>query len=215
MESILILGKGAITGFVVAMAPGVIMVICIQRVLSKSLKSGFFSGLGAASGNTLAAVFAAFFVGIAMPFVDEYRHTLLIFFGIILILMGINIFIKNPKNQMIKKSVDKKMSSVNDFFSVFFVAFANPGFFLTYVAFFAFWGIRSEWVDLLRGIWLLGGVFMGTIIWWLFFNAVVNKFRKKFKLQYILYLNRSSGIAVIVLGIIAIITSLIKILQQF
>jgi len=215
MESVLILGKGLLTGLFVAMAPGVIMVVCIQRVLSKSLKSGFFSAFGAAAGNTLSATFAAFFLGIALPFIEENKELLLVFFGLILIILGINIFIKNPKNQMIKNAGKNKKNAWNDFFSVFLIAFANPGFFLAYVAFFAFWGIRGEWIDFLHGIWLLGGVFFGTVIWWILFNFAVNKLRKKFKMQYIIYLNKSSGIVVVALGILAVITSLIKFLEIY
>jgi len=204
----MVLGKGMITGFLVALVPGVIMVVLIRRILSKSLKSGIISGFGAATGNLLAATIAAFFLGIAIEFIEENQEVLLVFFGIILVIMGINIFIKNPDNQILKNQKRKSIGNWNDFFSVFLIAFTNPGFFLTFTAFFAFWGIRGDWIDKIERIWLLGGVFLGATIWWIMFSYAISKLRKIFKMRYITFLNRFSGGCVIILGLVAVLSSL-------
>ena len=204
MESILILGKGLLTGFLVALPPGAMAVVCIQRTLSKSSKSGFISGLGATTGNVISATIATFFLGIVLPFIEKNFDILKTIFGILIILLGISIFIKNPAKQIKKKNVDKKENLWGDFLSVFLIALANPAFILTYMAFFAFFEINKEEVDHLKGIWLISGVFVGTMLWWLIFVTGINHLRGRFHIRYILYLNKIAGSVIIVLGIAAI-----------
>jgi threonine/homoserine/homoserine lactone efflux protein len=205
-ESILILGKGLLTGLLISIPPGVIMIISIRRTLSKGLKSGFVTSLGAAAGNTIAAIIAAFFLGIVLPFIEENFVLLKIVFGIIIITLGINILIKRTSTQF--KNIKKRKGVWNDFISVFVITLANPGFVLAFIAFFAYWGIKDDWIDFVQGFWLIGGVLIGSAAWWFSFNIVINKLRNKFKLKYIKYMNKGSAIAFILLGIIAIVSSL-------
>ena len=204
MESILILGKGLLTGFLVASPPGVMAVVCIQKTLSQSPKSGLISGLGATAGNTISATIATFFLGIALPFIERNFDILKIVSGVLLISLGISIFIKNPASQVRKSNIDKKEKHWRNFFSVFLIALANPAFILTYMAFFAFFEINKEHIDHFEGAWLVGGVSAGTLLWWIVLVAGINRLRNRFHLRYILYLNKIAGIAVVVLGIIAL-----------
>jgi len=208
MESILILGKGLLTGFLVSLPPGIIMVLCIRRTMNKSLKSGLISGLGATVGNTVVATIAAFFLGIILPFVERNLHILKLLFGIFIIILGFYIFLKNHSSQIKTNDTNKKRGLWNDFISVFIITLANPGFIISFIAFFAFWGIRGDWINFLQGIWLLGGVFIGTAIWWTMVNLYINKLHKQFKLKYILYLHKISCIVVIILGIVLVINFL-------
>ena len=204
MESILILGKGLLTGFLVALPPGVMAVICIQKTLSQSPKSGLISGLGATVGNTTSAIIATFFLGIVLPFIDEKFDILKIVFGVLLILFGASIFIKNPASQIRKNNVKKKEKHWRNFFSVFLIAVANPAFILTYMAFFAFFEINKEHIDHFKGAWLVSGVFAGTLLWWTIFVTAISHLSNRFHLRYIVYLNKIAGAAVIILGITAI-----------
>ena len=204
MESILILGKGLLTGFLVALPPGVMAIVCIQRTLSQSPKSGLISGLGATTGNTISAIIATFFLGIVLPFIDRNFETLKIVFGVLLILLGGSIFIKNPASQIRKSNVKKGENLWSNFFSIFLIAVANPAFILTYMGFFAFFEINKEHIDHFQGAWLVSGVFVGTMLWWIIFVTGINHLRNRFHLRYIMYLNKIAGAAVIILGIIAI-----------
>ena len=204
MESILILGKGLLTGFLVALPPGAMAVVCIQRTLSQSPKSGLISGLGATAGNTISAIIATFFLGIVLPFIGRNFDILKIVFGVLLILLGVSVFIKNPASQIRKSNVKKKEKHWRNFFSIFLIALANPAFILTYMAFFAFFEINKEHIDHFQGAWLICGVFTGTLLWWIIFVTFINHLRNRFHLRYILYLNKIAGAAVIILGIIAI-----------
>jgi len=173
--------------------------------MSKSLKSGMVSGLGSAVGNTVVATVAAFFLGIILPFIERNIDILKLLFGIFIIILGLSIFLKNSSSQIKKNNSNKRRGLWNDFISVFLIALANPGFIIAFIAFFAFWGIRGDWIDFIEGIWLLGGVFIGTSVWWTFVNLYINKLHKQFKLKYILYLNKISCIVVIILGVVLVV----------
>jgi len=173
--------------------------------MGKSLKSGMVSGLGATVGNTVVATVAAFFLGIILPFIERHIDILKLIFGIFIIILGLYIFLKNSSSQIKKNNSNKKRGLWNDFISVFLITLANPGFIIAFIAFFAFWGIRGDWIDFIEGIWLLGGVFIGTAVWWTFVNLYINKLHKQFKLKYILYLNKISCIVVIILGVVLVV----------
>ena len=53
--------RGVTVGLASSITVGPVAVLCIQRTLSKSRKSGFLSGLGVACADTLMAIIAFFF----------------------------------------------------------------------------------------------------------------------------------------------------------
>ncbi|MDR2038546.1 MAG: LysE family transporter [Bacteroidales bacterium] len=191
----------------VAIPPGAIAVLCIQRTLSKSRKSGFISGLGAASANTLSATIAAFFLGIVLPFIEKNIELLKIILGICVIVLGVITFFKNPVMQ-IRQNKEKKETLRSDFVSVFLIAIVNPAFILTYMAFFALFGVDSD-ISYFSGSFILAGVFIGASMWWFTLTTCIAMLRNKFRPRYLLYLNRTAGILIVLLGLVAVLSFLI------
>ena len=69
MGSLLLFLQGLLVGFLASVPLGPIGVICVQRTLSGTHKSGFFSGIGAATADTIfaaLAVFSLYMLGIVM-----------------------------------------------------------------------------------------------------------------------------------------------------
>ena len=199
MEFLLILCTGLLVGFLVPMPPGAIAVICIQRTLCKNRKSGFTSGLGAASANAVSATIAAFFLGIFLPFIEKNADILKVICGICIMILGISVFTKNPVIQMRKNSV-RYQNLWSDFISVFIIAIINPAFILTFMAFFAFFNVSE--ITYLQGVGLIGGVYTGASLWWFLLTLGINTFRKEFRPRYMRYMNMASGALIVVLGLI-------------
>ena len=63
--------KGIVIGLLASIPLGPIGVMCIQRTLSKSQRSGFVSGLGAASADTLFATVALFSLTVVLSFIED------------------------------------------------------------------------------------------------------------------------------------------------
>ncbi len=200
-----ILCKGIIIGLVASVPLGPIGVMCIQKTLSKSHKSGFVSGVGAASADTVFAIIAAFFLTVVLSFIETHFSLIKIIGGICVIIVGVNIFLKNPVVQ-IRRNRAKKGNLWSDFLSMFLLTLTNPAFILMFVALFAAFGISSDGMQHWVGILLVGGVFGGASLWWFLLTFAVSLLRKKFRPRHLLVINRVSGAVIVLLGAFVILS---------
>ena len=205
MEWLTFLIKGVLIGFVASIPLGPVGVICVQRTLCKSRRSGFFSGLGAASADTVFATVAAFFLTMVLAFVQRHLDILKVVGGICVIIVGVNIFLKNPVVQ-IRRNRANKGSLWSDYLSVFFITLTNPAFILMFIALFASFGISTREGPDFIGAALIGGVFLGASVWWFTLTLGVGFLRRRFRPRHMLYLNRISGALIVALGAIAILS---------
>lgn len=206
-----VLLKGILVGFLASIPLGPVGVLCIQKTLSKSFRAGFVSGLGAASADFIFAVIAAFFLSFITSFVDNFIEYLKIIGGICVIIVGVNIFLKNPVIQ-IRKNRANKGNLWSDYISVFLVTLANPAFILMFVALFAAFGLSGdEALGHAEGAFLVAGVFAGASLWWFLITFSISFLRKKFRPRHLLILNRVSGALIVALGAAAILSLFIKV----
>ena len=177
--------RGILIGLVVSMfSIGPVGVLCIQRTLSKGQRSGFFSGLGAATADTVYATVAFFAIAFVHGFIEQNQLLLKIIGGAFVVVVGLYIFFQNPVVQ-IRRNRSGKVSLWRDFLSIFL--FKVPG------------------------VAMLVGVLAGAAGWWFLFTFVLNIYRKRFRPRYLLWMNRIAGILIILLGVTAIISSLFNI----
>lgn len=92
--------KGIVIGLLASIPLGPIGVMCIQRTLSKSQRSGFVSGLGAASADTLFATVALFSLTVVLSFIEDNMVIIKVLGGISVIIVGMTILLKNPVGQI-------------------------------------------------------------------------------------------------------------------
>lgn len=202
--------RGLVIG-VIATIPslGPVGVLCIQRTLSKNQKSGFFSGLGSATADTLFATVAFFSLSLVTTFIERNETWIKIVAGVIIIGLGITIFFKNPVVQ-IRRNRAGRSSLWQDYISTFLVTLANPTYILVFVALFATFGLSSD-IGELNGAAMLVGVFAGAAAWWFMITFVVSLFRKKFRPRHLIWMNRIAGGLIVVLGVATILSSLVNI----
>ena len=200
MEFIALL-KGFVIGLIASIPLGPIGVMCIQRTLSKNHRSGFVSGLGAATADSIFATIALFSLTVVMSFIENYIAILKALGGISVIIVGMTIFLKNPAVQ-IRRNRAGKGSLWSDYLSVFFITLTNPAFILIFVALFAAWGISYDGIL---------GVLSGASLWWFTLTFCVNLLRKRFRPRHLLWINRLTGAVIVVLGAVAILSIFIHI----
>ena len=201
MEFIALL-KGIVIGLVASIPLGPIGVMCIQRTLSKSHRSGFISGLGAATADSLFATVALFSLTVVMSFIENYIAIIKALGGISVIIVGMAIFLKNRAG---------KGSLWSDYLSLFFITLANPAFILIFVALFAAWGISYDGIGFTDGMIMILGVLGGASLWWFTLTFCVSLLRKKFRPRHLLWINRVTGAVIVVLGAMAILSIFIQI----
>ncbi|QKG81261.1 LysE family translocator [Tenuifilum thalassicum] len=201
---LILLIKGIIIGLAASIPLGPIGVICIQRTINKGRTSGFLSGLGAATADTIFAAIAGFSLSFIISFIKEQQTIIEIVGGVIVVLLGIKIFQTNPISQL-KRQKRRKNSLFEDFVSVLFLTGSNPLAVFLFIALFATAGIitddQSMWLNFIA----LAGVFLGAALWWYVLSSLVNHFRKHFRLKQLWWINKVSGVVIFVLGGLAII----------
>lgn len=208
-EWISIFVHGIIIGLLASIPLGPIGVLCIQRTINKKFFSGFISGLGAASADTVFATIALFFYSIVLPYIEEHIQLIKIFGGLIIIAIGLKLFFDRNVSQ-IRRNRHGKNTYIKDFFSIFGLTISNPAYILVFFGWFAAFKIGDYHFTLATHIIMILGVLLGAASWWFFLISMVNLLRKKFTVRHIYYINRIAGIVISVLGLGALLTAFVK-----
>jgi threonine/homoserine/homoserine lactone efflux protein len=200
-----ILLKGILLGLAVSMPLGPIGIILINRTIKRGMLSGFFSGLGLATADTLLAVLAALGFNVILSFINQERFIISVIAGLIIIGIGLKIFLSNPVKDIRNREKANK-SLWRDYYSVFVLSISNPYTIFIFVAFFSGVHINGNVKPELVPFFLIPGVLIGTITWWFFLSYFVSRFKKNIRLRVIVRVNKVAGIVVIVIGVIVLLS---------
>ena len=203
MNSIEIFLKGLIVGLIVSAPMGPIGVLCVQKTINKGRFQGFMSGLGAATADTSYAVLAAFGVTFITDFLTEHQLFFQIAGVATLLYLGFKMLLKNPIGEYRYYRSPKRSGLIGDYISVFFLTASNPLTIIFFGAAFSMLNLMSDGNSFNDGMPLVSGILCGAVLWWFTLTYVVDIFRKHFRLRSIVWLNRISGIIIIVLSIAA------------
>lgn len=214
MTGIEIMLRGLFVGLIASISLGPVGVMCIQRTLSKNRQSGFFSGMGAAAADTIFAVFAYFFIAMINSVIENHIQILKILGGICVVIVGVNIFLKNPIVQIRRNRAGIKSNLGQDFASTFLLTFTNPAFILWLLVIFSAFNVGSAegkitFSAMRTGAMMISGFFAGATLWWFTLTSVISLFRNRFRPRHLLWINRISGIMITILGSVAIISAFI------
>lgn len=194
--------KGIIIGFIASIPLGPVGVLTVQRTLNKGRLSGVFSGMGAAVVDTLYAIIAVMGLSYVIHFIEEQQIYFQLIGGIVLIALGMRIFYTNPVRQL-RRQMRKKNNIIEDFFSVVLLTLSNPLAIFLFIAGFAGIGVMTTSLNNLMSFLIIGGVFIGALLWWAFLSYVVDLFRKHFRLKQMWWINKIAGMAIFVFGFLA------------
>ena len=209
-----ILLRGLFVGFLASITLGPVCVMCIQRTLSKNRLSGLFSGLGAATADTIFAISAYFFVAVISGFIESNIQIIKIIGGVCIIGVGIHFFLKNPVVQ-IRRNRAGKSNLGQDYASTFVLTLTNPGIVLWQLVMFSALGVSAGEAgtegpsEVMTGCQMVLGFFCGAVAWWLILVGFVGLFRRNFRPRYLLWMNRIAGAIITLLGVAAIISAFV------
>lgn len=198
--------KGAILGFSIAVPVGPIGILCIRKTLVYGRLSGFSTGLGAAIADTIYGVIAAFGLTFISNFLLAGQFWLRLIGGFLLLYLGIKTFIRKPS---VKTSLVTHKTLLNDLVSTFFITLSNPMTILSYLAIFAGLGLTNIGGNYRNASWLVSGVFIGSMVWWVILSEGVTFFRKNVTPKVMTWINRLAGLLIIAFGMTAIVLAFI------
>lgn len=202
--------QGLMIGFSIAAPVGPIGILCIRRTLAEGRRSGFVSGLGAATADAVYGCIAGLGLTFIATFLIEQSLWLRLIGGGFLLYLGIRTFLSRPSP--IDNSSSTIAGSVNltgNYLSTFFLTLTNPLTILSFAAIFAGLGVGSTASgDYASAVILVAGVFLGSGSWWFLLSGIVGLVRQKFNPGYLVWVNRISGLIIFIFGVVAIISLL-------
>ncbi|MBR4265290.1 MAG: LysE family transporter [Bacteroidales bacterium] len=202
----LLICRGVMIGFLAACPVGAVAILCIQKTIQKGFLQGFLMGVGSAFGDFFYAVITGFSLSFISDFIVSHRTLLGIIGGLLMIYLGFKIFTKNAveewrKNKSIRHKATSKRKILGDFASTFALTISNPLTILVFTLLFTSSGAISRETPPLQTSILLLGVIIGAFAWWALLAFVVNCFRSYIGPRLIMWINKITGLCVIIFGI--------------
>ncbi len=187
--------KGIMIGFAIAAPVGPIGLLCIQRTLTRGRWSGVLSGLGAASADALYGCIAGFGLAALAGLLLAWQTELQIVGGLFLLYLGGKTW-RMPPAIAPAQAQPTRVGLLGDYLSTLALTLTNPVTILAFLAIFAGLGLAAEQQDFIAAAWLVSGVFLGSLLWWLFLAGAVGLVRGRLTPKRLRWVNRASGILI-------------------
>lgn len=193
--------RGLVIGFSIAAPVGPIGVLCIRRTLAYGRAAGLVSGLGAASADSVYGAIAAFGLSLIAGFLIGFQDLLKVVGGLYLLYLGYRTLVSIPQEV---DSELKKVSLLSSYLSTFFLTLTNPVTIIAFAAVFTGLGLVGESRDLLSASLIVVGVFLGSALWWFILSVGVGILGSKMRPDLLLWVNRVSGVVIVLFGLLAL-----------
>jgi threonine/homoserine/homoserine lactone efflux protein len=203
MYELNLLIRGIVAGFAIAAPVGPVNVFCVQRAIARGRGAGIIAGLGAAAVDTIYGAVAGFSIHIVISLLIRELFWVRLFGGILLIGIGVSYLLRSPQ------SLDPKneaRAAQSNFTPAFFLNLMNPTTVLSFLAVLAALRMdeqRTWW----QTVFLVAGIFLGSMTWWILLSAVATHYRDKIGNHMMLLMNRVAGLAIAGFGVVTLILS--------
>lgn len=195
--------RGFLLGFSIAAVVGPIGMLCIQRTLEKGFLYGLVTGLGAATADGIYGGIAAFGLAIISTFLVSQQTWIRLIGGLFLTYLGIKTALSRPAERAARVRGNNFLGA---YALTLLLTLTNPLTILSFAAVFAGFGVGTTGHSSLAAVLVTLGVFSGSSGWWLLLSGGVGLLREKITTRWLAWINRLAGIALMVFGIIAIVS---------
>lgn len=182
--------KGLLLGFSIAAPVGPIGLLCIRRTLQAGFIAGVAGGLGTAFADAFYAAVAAFGLTAVSQFLNGLQEPIRLIGGGFLLWIAFKTYTAPAEDKAAKLS---GKSALRGFVTTFFLTLTNPATIISFTAIFAGLGLtaghgRSDAAT------LVGGVFSGSLLWWIVLAGSITKARASAFLDNRRLINRIAGL---------------------
>lgn len=189
--------KGIAVGIVIALPVGPVGVLCVRRCLFEGARYGLASGLGAAMADATFGAIAGFGLSFLRDWLLHYQNWFGLAGGTFLLAFGGKALLRRHIREPEPLAGEALFGA---FASTYALTIANPITLLAFAAIFAKVGASA-----ITGIGdvsvLVGGVFLGSLLWWLGLSFGIAAVRHLAGDIVMLWLNRISGGILVTSGI--------------
>jgi threonine/homoserine/homoserine lactone efflux protein len=203
--------RGCLVGFALAAPIGPVAVLCIRRALARGFTQAVIAGVGAA----FADMFIGATAGLSLTIISTFVLDNQIFIGLVggLLVLGLGITTYRAPVQLTNGAIVVK-SLRRDFVTAFSIAITNPATMIAGAGVFAAFGPIDIYTAPVTAFWLVTGVFMGSVVWWVFLSGAVTALRARFVNVGLSWLNRISGSIIAILGVIVLAATALSLIKS-
>jgi threonine/homoserine/homoserine lactone efflux protein len=199
MDAMLFAGlKGLAVGFSIAAPVGPIGLLCIRRTLTGGWGLGLATGMGAATADMVYGLVAAAGLTALTEALVGARQPLQFAGGALLILLGLMSLQSDMPDERVEADTTRRAAA---YATTLLLTLANPATILSFAAVMAGLGAMSASGETVV---LVAGVFVGSALWWLALCTAVSLVRHRLAPSVLVWINRASGAAIMVFGILAL-----------
>ena len=197
--------RGLLIGLSIAATVGPMSVLCIQRTIHKGQLYGLVSGLGIATADAFYGSIAAFGVALIADFLVSQQLWIRLIGGMFLLYLGSKTLLARPAE---RAASAKANGFVGAYVSTFLLTLTNPLTILSFAAIFAGIGVGGASKSYVSATIVVGGVFIGSTLWWCILTGGISMLRGKFTARWLLWINRISGVIIALFGVAALVSLL-------
>ena len=194
--------RGVVLGLAVAAPVGPIGVLCIRRSLAEGRTVGLVVGLGAATADAAYGAVAGLGLTIVSSFLVDQQAWLGLLGGAFLCYLGLRTLAARPSEEAAGDEI-RGGGLIGAYASTLFLTLTNPTTILSFAAIFAAVGVGAK-ADAFSVVLLVGGVFLGSALWWLLLSTGVSLLSGKVGPRGMRAVNVVSGAAILTFGVAAV-----------
>jgi len=199
-----LLSRGLIIGFSIAAPVGPIGILVIRRTLSDGRLTGLVTGLGAATADALYGCIGALGLTFISGALLGGQAWLRLIGGMFLCYLGVRTFKAPPAERAAPVTGATLLRSYG---STLLLTLTNPSTILSFAAVFAGLGLGNTNGQYSAAT-LVGGVFLGSALWWLLLSGGINLARARISRGVLAWINRGAGAVILSFGALALLTTL-------
>ena len=193
--------QGFIVGFSVAAPIGPLAILCIRQTLAYGLIMGLVCGGAIAIGDGVYSIVAALGANLINDIIEHHEKWFTLFGGLLLMFIGQKVFRTEVSEG--QDHIKKKKHRINAFTYTLILTLASPSTTLLFITMFTATGVFKHTLDTSNMTFLSTGVVVGAMTWWIILSSVVTVIKRKLDLKAFLVINKISGAAIFIFGLLA------------
>ncbi|NMB77821.1 MAG: LysE family transporter [Methanomicrobiales archaeon] len=199
--------QGIIIGLTLAVPVGPISLLCIRRAVDGGRLHGIVSGIGVATADSCYAAIAVLGLTAISGVILAHQVFFRALAGIVLIIVGVKVALSVPTEP---GRDGGQVSYVTDYLSLLALALANPLTIIFFLVVLPGFGIVLGGTPLLTSAEFVLGIFSGSVAWWILLCGGVGSVRSSLSITNLRFINRVSGLLIILAGLAALLLLLLN-----
>lgn len=191
------LWQGIGIGFAIAAPVGPIGLLCIRRTLSDGALTGLATGIGAATADAIYGLVAALGLGAISALLLSQADLLRALGGLLLIWLGVASLRRAARGRMARAAIPAGGGLIAAYATTVLLTLANPATILSFLGIIAAFS-GTDAVS--GGLVLVGGVFLGSALWWLVLVGLVASLHHSLPDRILPWIEAASGLALLGFG---------------